>query len=372
MKTSFRVISFLLIPFFYLNAQSNFNIEQYKQFLQSHQNMITSQLLEMYDAGSFRNTININYDGTLYFDSIDAKYNLTDYEKSLIQNYGFMVSERLSMDSFGEALLQIYHQDLPVFVSTDAILHAFHISYDRILRDVELGILINRIDNILNQLNASMPQLHNTYSSNPGMLQMLKDVDVYITVPRKLFNTNSAPYYTDNNAVVNDIINQIMGEQGHVPYTLFSENCRIMDWSQFKPRGHYDDNQFPILRKYFRVMMWLGRTELYLLKPRSFPVYCEQQTFNDIKRQTIDAFLINEIFNLAGVQPLYNEVEDIIQFFVGYSDNVTLPNIQFLKSAIGLNNASELLDSLKLLEFQDTLKNQSFAYQYDVRTKICN
>ncbi len=35
----------------------------------------------------------------------------------------------------------------------------------------------------------------------------------------------------------------------------------------------------------------------------------------------------------------------------------------YLKQAVKFNKASDLLDSLKCIEFQDTLKNQSFAYQ---------
>ena len=261
---TFKILSFLVFPLLYVNAQSDFNIEQYNQFLKSHRDMNSSQLLEMHDAGSFEKNVKLNYQSALYFDSINIKYNLKDYEKELIGKNGFMVSERLSKESFGGSFLEIYNNDLPVFVSTDAILHAFHISYDRILRDVELGILIDRIDNILNQLNAVMPQLHNTYSSNPEIQQMLKDVDVYVTVPRKLFNESASAFYSENNAIVDEIINEIMAEEGYKPYTLFSENCRVMDWSQFKPRGHYDSQEFPILRKYFRVMMWLGRTEIYL------------------------------------------------------------------------------------------------------------
>jgi hypothetical protein len=77
-----------------------------------------------------------------------------------------------------------------------------------------------------------------------------------------------------------------------------------MDWSQFKPRGHYDDSQNPELQQYFRVMMWLGRIEMYLLAPDSFPYDCKKQSFNDIKRQTIDVFLFNELFEIAGVQSM--------------------------------------------------------------------
>ena len=128
----FKVVSFLILPFLYLNAQSGFNIEQYNHFLQSHQNMGSSQLLEMHDAGSFKGNVNVKYNNALYFDSIGIKYNLTNHEKELIGKNSFMVSERLSQESFGGAFLEIYNRDLPVFVSTDAILHAFHISYDRI------------------------------------------------------------------------------------------------------------------------------------------------------------------------------------------------------------------------------------------------
>jgi len=341
----------------------SFNIDEYKTFLNTHKDLTASQLLDMHPAGAFRDKVNFDAANAFYLDSISNKYNLTDYEKSLIADNGFMVSERLSKSSFGEAFLEIYNSDLPVFVSADAILHAFHISYDRILREVELGILINRVEEILNQLYNGMSQLHNTYSSNPEMLQMLKDVDVYISVPRKLFDESSVPYYSENSTVVDEIINEIMNEEGYKTYTLFSENCRVMDWSQFKPRGHYDDPQHTELQKYFRVMIWLGRIEMYLLAPDSFSYDCNKQTFNDIKRQTIDVFLFNELFELSGVQPVYDEVENIIQFFAGNSDNVTIKNVQYLKNAVSINSASELLDSIKVLEFQDTLKNQSFAYQ---------
>jgi hypothetical protein len=139
----------------------------------------------------------------------------------------------------------------------------------------------------------------------------------------------------------------------------------VMDWSQFKPRGHYvlDPISGISLEGYFRAMMWLGKVELYLIAPRSLPVQCLNQTFEDVQRQAIDAFLIDELFELAAVEPDYEEMENIIKFFVGESDNVTLPNLDYLRQAVSLDSASNLLDSLKMVEFQDTLSNQAFAYQ---------
>lgn len=364
LKNLFSVFLFFL--FFYSSSLPQvFNLEDYFSFLDQHQNMTTEELLQMHPAGGFIDKINTDYSTALYFDSIDALYNLTDHEKSLITDHGFMVSERLKKVSFGQAMLEIFHSDLPVFVSTDAVLHALHISYDRILTDMEVGLLEDKLIELLWSLKNNFNQLNSMYSSNPDMLDMLKDVDIYITVPLLLLEENATPYYSDNTSMKDSILNWIYAEQGGVPTTIFSNTCRVMDWSQFKPRGHYVNNtQTGInLEGYFRAMMWLGRIELYLIAPSSLPVECPAQTFNDIQRQAIDAFLINELFDLSNANPLYDEMENVIKFFVGESDNVTLNNLDYLKEALSMNSSDELLDSLKMVEFQDTLKNQAFAYQ---------
>ena len=260
----------VLLPILIKAQPTQFNINEYKQFLQSHQNMLTSQLLEMHPAGVFKGNLNLDYQDALYFDSIDSKYNLTDFEKSLINKNSFMVSERLSRYSFGEAFLDIYHKDLPVFVSTDAILHALHMSYDNILKDVELGILIEKIKTFLSQLHNNFTILENSYFADQKMKTMLKDVDIYLTVPRKLLGEEIFPFYPENTSKVDSILQMIADEEGFVPYSLFSTKPVKYDWSQFKPRGHYTDEFHPILAKYFRAMMWLGKIEIYLLPPSGY------------------------------------------------------------------------------------------------------
>lgn len=354
----FAVISAGIYP------QSNFNMDLYKQFLQSNRNMTYNQLLQLHPAGTFKANMNFDYTGVLYFDSVDNKYKLTDYEKSLLQNNGFMVSERLSKTSFGEALMEVYHSDLPVFISTDAILHAFHISYDRILMDVELAVLINNLKTILSQMRAKMPQLDAKYSAYPQMQQMLEDVDLYITIPLRLLDEAAEPYYSSNQERFGKLLNKIYDANGFSFETIFSEACVRIDWSQFKPRGHYVSQSHPELAKYFRAMMWLGRMEIYLLPPDAYPdPPCLIQSFDDITRQTINSYLISELFDLSDSWQLYQDIEEILRFFVGESDNVTLENLSYLKEAVQFESATELLDSLKLIEFQDSLKNQSFAYQ---------
>ncbi|MFO7526011.1 MAG: DUF3160 domain-containing protein, partial [Ignavibacteriaceae bacterium] len=357
MKRSFLLFLFasLLISSTSL-SQSNFNIQLYQQFLENHQNLEPEALMQMHPAGNFIADINMTYEDARYFDSIKIKYGITSYEESLLAQHGFMVSERLSKISFGQAILEIFHSDLPVYISTDAILHAFHISYNRILRDVEMGYMVESVKQILMNLRNKQGELHSNYSSNPEMLTMLKDVDVYITVALKLIDDeNINPYYADNSTFILECYNKVIEAGPANTFTIFSENCKMIDWSQFKPRGHYDDPERPILAKYFRTMMWLGRMEIYLIKPVTLPVFCEPQTFQDIQRQTIDAFLIRELFNLSDSYDLYSGMEQVLEFFVGEQDNVTLNNLDYLADALTLANPAELLDSLKLIEFQDTL-----------------
>jgi hypothetical protein len=341
-----------------------FNLNAYLEFLQNNQNMTGEQLLQMNPAGTFVEDINQSYSDALFFPQIDSAYNLTEYEKELLQRHGFMVSERLKRISFGQAFLEIYHRDLPVFISTDAVLHAFHQSYSRIILTIEAGYLFNHLKELLAQAHSAMPQLHAKYAAYPEMDLMLKDVDFYLTVPRKLLTSNVNPYYSSNQERVTKFYNKAFAGVGMSYDTLFADACVSIDWSQFKPRGHYVTMEFPDLEKYFRAMMWLGRIELYLLKPEAYPSPgCLLQTFEDEKRQTIASFLIAEIFEMSNAAVKYQQMEEIIRFFVGDPDNVTMDNLTYLKNALQLQNANELLDNTKLLEFQDTLKQQSFAYQ---------
>ncbi len=339
---------------------SPFDLTEYQQFLEQHRNMTNSELLQMYPMGDFKDDVNIPWESVLHHDLIEAEYNLTDYEKTMLRKHGFVVTERLKKDSFIGQFLDIWKKDLPVFISTDAILHAFHFYYDTILIEVELGVLVDHLKTFLSELHGKLPDLAAKYSTNREMDQMLRDADIYLTVPRKLLGQTVSPYYSSNTAEINQILNLIDAEN-FASYPFFSENCKEIDFSQFKPRGHYTQNME--LENYFRTMMWLGRIEIYLLPPQATPMGCTPQTPADIQRQTIDAVLILELMNLAGANSLYDEIENILSFLVGEQDNVTPPNLRSVVESINLQDASQLLDTLILQQFQDTLKTEAFAFQ---------
>ncbi|HLF19465.1 MAG TPA: DUF3160 domain-containing protein, partial [Bacteroidota bacterium] len=335
-----------------------FDVEAYRRFLSAHQNLSTTQLLELHPAGVFQKAIGYDPTAAIYFSNIDSLCQLTTDERALLQKHGFVVSERLSRKSFGDAFVEIFHRDLPVFVSTDAILHAMHMSYDVMLKKIELSTLIPDLDSLLSGLHKQLPVLVSTYENIPEMRQSLSDVDVYLSVARALLGATVAPTFPENWTTISGLLSLVQSLQP-ADYALFSTQRRTIDFSQFKVRGHY--TQHPELEKYFQAMMWLGRTELYLISPEvdGLPT----QADNNIQRQTIDAMLVLEA--LEGVQDStrFNRIDQVIQLFVGESDNVTIANLRALRQLTGIQRASDLTDTLRFGEFRETLRQQAYAFQ---------
>jgi len=340
---------FILFPFATIQVKSEFDVADYEQFLKSNEYLTADGLLAQYPAGKFLEDAEVDLSSALYGKEIDEYYKLTSGEKSLLQQHGFVVTERLSRESFGEAFREIYDNDLPVFVSTDSILHAIHMSYDMILADIERSILLPKLEKLLENLHAQVPKLAKRYAGEPLLLPMLKDIDVYLTVPRALLGHPVSPAYHDNHKTVRELLDAIAAEQV-AEYRLFSSTPRDIDFSQFTPRGHYTPSkgrdwgiQLTELTQYFQAMMWLGRTEIYLSAPKQDnPVL--QQKEEDIRRQTIDSVLLAEAAETGGVLDLLADIENTLRFMVGASDNVTLEHIRELMDETDLKDASQLLD----------------------------
>ena len=356
MKTILVSLFAVAISILAVQAQTTFDVEAYKTFLQNSQNITSVELRALHNAGVFASKIpQSNFPA--YFDSINHYYSLTPYETTLLNNNGFVVSSRLSKPTFIGAFTDIFNHDLPVYVSSDAILHAIHMSYDAILMDVERQCLIPWLDTLLMQMHAQVPVLASRYASNNAMSTSLKDLDVYLTVPRKLLGKTINPVYPENTSTITALLQDI---QALAPedVQLFSTSSRSYDFSQFTVRGHYTTDQ--TLSRYFQAMMWLGRTEIYLIAPKQDALPVPDA---DIQRQTVLAALTTEAIKGANAQRILDTLDAVIQFFVGEQDNVTCKNIQDLLQENSIQQASALLDTDIWKKFQDTLKQKPYTFQ---------
>ena len=359
-NTTFVFVFSLLLACSAFAQDPSFDLDAYRSYLESHSALDAQGLLSEHQAPLFRMRAGIK--GPIaYLDSTVLKLGLTVDEQDLLRMNGFVVSERLSEQSFIKAFARVWHEDLPLFLSTDAILHALHRSYDNILKSTELDILLPALRRALDLMHGGVRGLKIKYPQQE-MVAPVQDVDVFLTVARALLagEWEGKPVFTENRASVDEILS-IIKTAKPVQVSLMMSTPRLLDFSQFTVRGHYTDKRFPELAPYFRAMMWLGRTEILFSKPvvQDQPIPTEE----DIRRQTIDAFLLRELAGMDSARSYLDLIDDVIASLIGESDNVTLRSLDLLASEIGLQRADELLDADKLRVFRETLESKSFAGQ---------
>jgi len=344
-KPSYLLSIVLIICSITIQAQSTFSKTDYENFLKQNSSMTYEDASDEYPLPQtyYKNDTAVNLYKYNYFDSLEIKYSLTKGEKDLIQQNGFMVSERLSYNTFEEAFRDIFHKDMPVFLSTDAVLFALHASYDNILKEMEVSVMEPNIKAVLDALYLSYPALKAKYQSHPELKTSLNDIDLYITVARSLmYNQTFAPHDTTQGSV-NNILSDVKSEN-LVTLDLFGID-RYSDFSQFTPRGHYLDINLKTgktLESYFKTMMWLGRIDFWLTGNSRDTT---KKYSKEIKRNTYDALLLNELLQSSNNKKLLDENDSIISFLVGKSDNLTPNQLSKFQNDEHLTNIIQLEDT---------------------------
>ena len=114
---------------------------------------------------------------------------------ALAPNSGFVVSRRLRRPSFADSYYGVYVNDLPLFVTVDSVLHAFHSSFDRGLMEMEeqvlLPLLTSAIDAMAKQLGTMHAQACNprtTTTTSELQCEAFVDMDAYLAVARSLLH----------------------------------------------------------------------------------------------------------------------------------------------------------------------------------------
>ena len=363
-----KASSFILAALFFCfssaaGAQSDFSLQEYGNFLRANQNLPSETLISRHapKIAYFKSQTAALTGEYAWLDSARIKYGLTASEMDLLRRNGFMVTERKSFPSFGQAFQNIYNQDLPAFISTDAVLQALHASYDRMLMDMEMYRMGPNLEAFLDALSAAYPRLIQRYGSNPAMKNALADADVYVTIARSLqAGTQLAPQYAGRETV--DALWKAIQAEKMTSMPLFSARPRKLDFSQFTVRGHYArEGYVQYLGPYFKTMMWLGRMDFLLTPP---PAYDEPPWGRDeIRRMNIGAALVNELVELSGKRDLLDENDRIITFLIGESDNLTPGELAEIIRSVNLAGAGDLLNDTVFDLFQAALLNAPGAGQ---------
>jgi hypothetical protein len=261
-------------------------------------------------------------------------FRLNDQELAAFRRNGFVVSERLGGPNFGEIFYRVYSRDLPVFISSDALLHAWHRSYDALLEEVEECYLIPALDDILAGMAARVTEARRRYGD--GVLaDSLSDADYVLAVGRSLLAGKPVPSALGQDGRVADTL-KACDSLRLTGFSLFGRT-RLVDFTQFKPRGRYEGRD--LTRRYFRAMMWCGRIDLRVAgKPD-----------DSSPRELGGAIVLHDLLRRAGKVGAWRQFDRVLQTFVGRTDSMTFGQLDGLLAAARIATPADVKD-LRALE----------------------
>jgi len=227
-------------------------------------------------------------------------------QKTLLQKFGFF-AEKSTHKKFSDLYKSLKDRNLPIYVTTDCVLHTYHILYDYSLRILEMNflspslnslteIMVNENKNFLEKTKGNIKEaaLHNL---------------AYFEIVAKLLNPDFV-VSKSTEALVNQELN-LINEAKEITYSpIFGYR---EDYSQYKPRGHYTRNE--TLQRYFRAMMWYGKMT-FRLKPE------KGDDNNKGKVETVKALLILEA--IKNHLEEWKKINAPVILYVGKSDDLTI------------------------------------------------
>jgi hypothetical protein len=263
-------------------------------------------------------TVASDFSNVINYQEMSWLFNSTD-ESLLLQNH-FTVKK-----SQYQQLFDIYNlctwDGTPIFVTTDAVLHTYHTLFDRLLAEIEMLYFVNTLnrltETLLNETQSQLTQTEKVLTTEAVYHNL-----AFLCVATRLLNGPETIIPDTVSALVDSEIVYITDHEDF-HYSPILGNFSQLDYSQFKPRGHYTKND--TLKAYFKTMIWYGWTIFTM----------ESNLFGDLSsRHTLQALmLVQMLYHLhSESQPLLDLWEQIYEptiFFVGRTDD---PNVYDYKA----------------------------------------
>jgi hypothetical protein len=237
-------------------------------------------------------------------------FELSPAARELLIKNGFVVVPNQYEKEFFSLYERNRYELFPLFITTDSVLHNYHLFFDHLLRVVETEKLAGELQK-LNQ--AMLSQAQNQYKDLKGTEweNAAKRNVGFFAVAGKLMDPElSVP------SMVKDVVAKelalIKNHQGIAVSPLMNaggsdepDSALQEDYSQYIPRGHYERTE--LLQNYFKSMMWYGRLTFRLKN----------------EDETRSAVLMTLALNQGDNRVSWDKIYATTSFFVGKSDDLS-------------------------------------------------
>jgi len=260
----------------------------------------------------------------------------------ILEKNGFVVIENPynpAEEDITSMYVTLKEEEVPIFITTDSLLHLYHIQFDETLRQIEEKEFYDAIwETDLALLDASVEKYNSASGEEkeavrrntayfavalsllqPKPEQVQAAEDPYGFTDEALFPAGSADQYQFEipSFVKEEVETELALIEKHEGFSVSPIFLYKEDYSQYVPRGHYTHSE--LLKNYFKAFMWHGRMSM-LLKGELIK---SEDPAKDARIQTIQASLIaSELENSPELLENWDRIYGVTAFYVGLSDDL--------------------------------------------------
>jgi hypothetical protein len=268
---------------------------------------------------------------------------ISEEQRQQLGQHGFVISPD-STKEFYEVYERARYNFEPNFVTSDSLLHVYHLLFDKTLRQAEMNSFIPMLTRLdWEMLRSSVAQAETLANSDPAWADAARRNAAYFAVAVKLLDP-SWEVPAELRDLTDPDLAAIAAHDAAGPSAIFPDLPLGEDWTQYVPRGHYTKS--PELENYFRAMMWHGRMTMRA----------------DNLQETRQAALLTMAWRDTKIDGLsardvWDGIYQPTVFFVGRSDDLMPSEYQTaLEGAYGSSQSpADLLDAAKFESFQQAV-----------------
>ncbi len=248
---------------------------------------------------------------------------------------------------------------VPLFITTDLFAHSQHLLFDRLLQHVEQEVFSPRLVLLTEKFREKISKDLQKYPSNETAIMAEK----YFAVASALLKLGPSvdnwgeEEMPDKDSVLSEYGEEIRNEvekifeaagmQGSSALAFPDGSTYIEDYSQYKPRGHYTQNE--ALKTYFRTMMWFGRINFSL--PESSRDSSDSREILAQNMFKIGIYLNDIMMQEESLYKLWKSIFDPITVLIGESDDLSFDDLIPLWKSVEAENVLEWISDENVAEF---------------------
>lgn len=224
-------------------------------------------------------------------------------------------------DDIVEPYEKLRQMDVPIFITSDTLLHLYHVQFDETLKDIEEREFYSDIRDLTGQLLENALTLYGQYTAD--VKEAAKRNVAYLAVAQKLI----LPDAQVPERVADLVASEVAKIEAHSGFAASDIFVYEEDYSQYAPRGHYTRSEE--LERYFKTLMWYGRMAFLLKGSENWgPAGEALISVYDARIQTMQAVLLAQAIEHVQVGPrsgcdVWERIYAITAFYVGLADDLT-------------------------------------------------